>query len=154
KRSNLPGLRSGFMAGDGKFLSSLATIRNLIGPQMPGPTQVASAAIWAEEQHVIANRLAYRKKYDICDEVLGTRYGYARPAGGFFLWLNLSQFGGGIDASVTLWQRARVKELPCAYLAQTGRDGINPGADYVRVALVQSPETIRQALLRMVEVFA
>lgn len=153
KRSNLPGLRSGFMAGDENFLNSLATIRNLIGPQMPGPTQVASAAIWADEQHVIANRLAYQKKYDVCDEVLGTRYGYTRPAGGFFLWLDLSQFGGGIDASVTLWQRAGVKVLPGAYLAQTGPDGINPGADYVRVALVQPPGTIRQALLRMVEVF-
>lgn len=154
KRSNLPGLRSGFMAGDGKFLSSLATIRNLIGPQMPGPVQVASAAIWADEAHVDANRRAYQKKYDICDEVLGTRYDYVRPAGGFFLWLDLSNYGGGIDASVTLWKREGVKVLPGAYLAQTGSDGINPGADFVRVALVQPPETIRQALERIVEVFA
>lgn len=154
KRSNLPGLRSGFMAGDEKFLNSLATIRNLIGPQMPGPVQVASAAIWADEGHVNANRLAYHKKYDICDEILGTSYGYARPAGGFFLWLDLSNYGGGIDGSVTLWKRAGVKVLPGAYLAQTGRDGINPGADFVRVALVQPPETIRQALNRIVEVFA
>ena len=154
KRSNLPGMRSGFMAGDEKFLASLATIRNLIGPQMPGPIQVASAAIWADETHVAANRLAYKKKYDVCDEVLGTRYGYTRPAGGFFLWLDLGNFGGGIDASVTLWKRAGVKVLPGAYLAQTGRDGINPGADFVRVALVQSPETIRQALERIVDVFA
>ena len=154
KRSNLPGLRSGFMAGDAKFLSSLATIRNLIGPQMPGPVQVASAAVWGDETHVEANRLAYQKKYDICDEVLGTRLGYSRPAGGFFLWLDLTDFGGGIDGSVTLWKRAGVKVLPGAFLAQTGRDGTNPGAGYVRVALVQSPETIRQALERMVEVFA
>lgn len=154
KRSNLPGLRSGFMAGDDKFLASLATIRNLIGPQMPGPNQVVSAAVWSDEQHVIANRLAYREKFDVCDEVLGTRFGYVRPAGGFFLWLDLSQFGGGIDGSVTLWQRAGVKVLPGAYLAQTGPDGINPGADYVRVALVHPAGTIRQALERLVVVFA
>jgi len=86
--------------------------------------------------------------------VLGTRLGYSRPAGGFLLWLDLSDFGGGFDGSVTIWKRAGVKVLPGAFLAQTGRDGTNPGAGYVRVALVQSPETIRQALERMVEVFA
>lgn len=154
KRSNLPGLRSGFMAGDEKFLSSLANIRNLIGPQMPGPVQVASAAIWSDEAHVEANRLAYQKKYDICDDVLGTRFGYVRPAGGFFLWLDFSDFGGGVHGSVTLWKRAGVKVLPGAYLAQAGADGINPGADFVRVALVQDPATVRQALERVVEVFA
>jgi aspartate/methionine/tyrosine aminotransferase len=153
KRSNLPGLRSGFIAGDETFLGALAAIRNLIGPQMPGPVQVASAAIWADEAHVEANRRAYQKKYDICDEVLGTRYGYVRPAGGFFLWLDLGNFGGGVDASVTLWKRKGVRVLPGAYLAQTGRDGTNPGADYVRVALVHPPETIRQALERIVAVF-
>ena len=73
KRSNLPGLRSGFCAGDPDFLDKLTGIRNLIGPQMPGPVQHASAAIWAEEQHVGANRQRYRAKFDVCDQVLGQR---------------------------------------------------------------------------------
>ncbi|MCB1515762.1 MAG: aspartate aminotransferase, partial [Hyphomicrobiaceae bacterium] len=71
-----------------------------------------------------------------------------------FLWLDLSQYGGGVEATVTLWKRAGVRVIPGAYLAQPGRDGINPGADYVRVALVTDPATIREALGRVVSVLA
>jgi N-succinyldiaminopimelate aminotransferase len=154
KRSNLPGLRSGFSAGDGAFLDTLFEVRNLVGPQMPGPTQHASAAVWAEEQHVTANRLAYAAKYDVADAVLGTRFGYSRPAGGFFLWLDMGVIGGGEYAALTLWKRFGVKVIPGAYLAQTGRDGTNPGAPYVRVALVHDAGTIREALERVVHVSA
>lgn len=154
KRSNLPGLRSGFCAGDGDFLETLAEIRNLTAPQMPGPTQHASAAIWAEEQHVAVNRQAYKIKYDICDEILGNRFGYKRPAGGFFLWLDMSHLGGGVDATVTLWKRCGVKVIPGAYLAQAGRGGSNPGDKYVRIALVHDAATIREALKRIVSVAA
>lgn len=154
KRSNLPGLRSGFAAGDGDFLEIFAEVRNLTGPQMPGIVQHASAAVWSEEQHVASIRQAYRTKFDICDELLKGRYGYRRPAGGFFLWLDLSQFGGGIEATVTLWKRCGVKVVPGAFLAQPGPDGANPGDDYVRVALVHDPATIREALERIVTVLS
>ena len=150
KRSNLPGLRSGFCAGDHVFLETLAEIRNLIAPQVPGPTQHASAAVWAEEQHAAVNRAAYRAKFDVCDRVLGTRFGYTRPAGGFFLWLDMSQFGGGSNATVTLWQRTGVKVIPGSFLAQTAQDGINPGDNYVRVALVQPPAAVEEALKRLI----
>ena len=152
KRSNLPGLRSGFAAGDGDFLESLAEVRNLVAPQMPGVIQHASAAIWSEEQHVSVIRQAYRTKFDICDEVLQGRLGYRRPAGGFFLWLDMSQIGGGVDAAVTLWKRCGVKVVPGAFLAQPGADGSNPGEHFVRVALVHDPVTIREALNRIVSV--
>jgi len=154
KRSNLPGLRSGFCAGDPAFLAKLAAIRNLIAPQMPGPTQHASAAIWAEEDHVRLNRQAYREKFDVCDDVLAGRFGYQRPDGGFFLWLDVSHFGRGVDATVTLWKRAGVRVLPGAYLAQASADGVNPGENHIRIALVQDPATIREALKRVVEVLA
>jgi aspartate/methionine/tyrosine aminotransferase len=154
KRSNLPGLRSGFSAGDSEFLATLFEVRNLIGPQMPGPTQHASAAVWSEEQHVTANRLSYSRKYDVADAVLGERFGYRRPAGGFFLWLDMSQIGDGAHAALTLWKRFGVKVIPGAYLAQTGPDGTNPGANYVRVALVHDAGTIREALERFVHVSA
>ena len=152
KRSNLPGLRSGFCAGDAAFLETFAEIRNMCAPTVPGPVQHASAAAWADEAHVDAARTAYAEKFAIADEVLGTRYGYKRPAGGFCLWLDMSQFGGGSDAAVTLWKRSGVKVIPGAFLAQTGRDGTNPGAKYVRVALVQDPATIREAFERMCSV--
>jgi N-succinyldiaminopimelate aminotransferase len=154
KRSNLPGLRSGFCAGDAAFLESFAEIRNMCAPTVPGPVQHASAAAWADEAHVEASRAAYTEKFAIADDVLGHRYGYRRPAGGFCLWLDMSQFGGGSDATVTLWKRMGVKVIPGAFLAQTGRDGTNPGANYVRVALVQDPATIREALERTVAVLS
>lgn len=154
KRSNLPGLRSGFCAGDATFLDAYAEIRNMCAPTVPGPVQHASAAAWRDEAHVEAARAQYREKFAIADTVLGTRYGYTRPEGGFCLWLDMSQFGGGSDATVTLWKRMGVKVIPGAFLAQTGRDGTNPGANYVRVALVQDPATIREALERVVSVLS
>lgn len=154
KRSNVPGLRSGFAIGDPDFLETFAEIRNLSAPQMPGPIQHASAAIWSEEQHAVANRMAYRLKYDVCDEVLKGRLGYRRPAGGFFLWLHVGHMGGGVEATVTLWKRCGVKVVPGAFLAQTGRDGSNPGDAYIRVALVHDPATIREALERIISVAA
>jgi aspartate/methionine/tyrosine aminotransferase len=154
KRSNLPGLRSGFCAGDARFIDTFAELRNMVAPQVPGPTQHVSAAVWSDEAHVEANRAAYRAKYDVCDRVVGGRYGYRRPAGGFFLWLDVSKFGGSAQATVTLWQRAGVKVLPGAFLAQAGADGTNPGADYLRLALVRDATTVGEALERLVVVFA
>jgi aspartate/methionine/tyrosine aminotransferase len=154
KRSNLPGMRSGFCAGDAGFLESFAEIRNLVAPQVPGPVQHASAAVWSDEAHVAANRDAYRSKYDVCDRVLGGRFGYRRPAGGFFLWLDMSNCGGCRDAAVTLWQRGGVKVIPGAFLAQEGRDGTNPGENYIRLALVHDTATVAEALERIVLVFA
>jgi aspartate/methionine/tyrosine aminotransferase len=100
------------------------------------------------------NREAYRAKYRLCDELLGGRFGYRRPAGGFFLWLDMRQFGEGSDAAITLWKRFGVKVVPGAYLAQAGRDGTNPGANYVRAALVHDVRTVREALERIVNVSA
>jgi N-succinyldiaminopimelate aminotransferase len=151
KRSNLPGLRSGFAAGDGDFLESLAEIRNLTAPQMPGIVQHASAAVWRDEQHVARIRQAYRVKFDLCDAILKERFGYRRPAGGFFLWLNMSHLGGAIGATVTLWKRCGVKVVPGSFLAQQDRYGSDPGKDYVRAALVHDAATIREALQRIVK---
>jgi aspartate/methionine/tyrosine aminotransferase len=100
------------------------------------------------------SRAAYRQKYDVCDRILAGRYGYCRPAGGFCLWLNVDKFGGASDAAVTLWKRSGVKVLPGAFLAQAGRDGTNPGANYLRLALVHDAATIAEALERFVVVLA
>ncbi len=152
KRSNLPGLRSAFAAGDATFLDAYAEVRNMCAPTVPGPVQHASAAAWDDEAHVEAARAAYRKKFAIADELLTGRFGYNRPAGGFCLWLDMSQNGGDREATVTLWKRKGVKVIPGSFLAQTGRDGTNPGANFIRVALVQDPATIREALERTIAV--
>ncbi|MDX2205493.1 MAG: aminotransferase class I/II-fold pyridoxal phosphate-dependent enzyme [Hyphomicrobiaceae bacterium] len=151
KRSNLPGLRSGFLAGDGSFLETLAEIRNMVAPQMPGPVQHASAAVWDDDAHTQRIRAAYQGKFDICDRVLGNRFGYARPAGGFFLWLDVAHLGGAEEATLTLWKHSGVRVIPGAYLAEEDRAGVNPGRDYVRVALVQDPASIQEALERLVQ---
>lgn len=152
KRSNLPGLRSGFCAGDPGFIEAYAEIRNMCAPTVPGPIQHASAAAWSDEAHVEAARRAYAAKFAVADELLTGRFGYARPAGGFCLWLDVSQFGGGSDAAVTLWKRAGVKVIPGSFLAQRGRGGANPGDPYIRLALVQDTSTIREALERTITV--
>lgn len=154
KRSNLPGMRSGFCAGDAAFLSAYAEIRNMCAPQVPGPIQHASAAAWSDEAHVEAARAVYRRKFADADAILSGHFGYQRPPGGFCLWLDMSHLGGGTNAAVTLWKSFGVKVIPGAFLAQPGQDGRNPGDAYVRVALVQPAAVVREALERLVQVSA
>jgi N-succinyldiaminopimelate aminotransferase len=150
KRSGLPGLRSGFVAGDPGFIDAFGRFRNVACPQVPLPIQHVSAAAWADEAHVEAGRALYRANFAVADTILEGRYGYRRPRGSFFLWLNLAAFGGGEAAATTLWKGCGVKVLPGAYLTQAQPDRANPGQDFVRVALVHDAETTREALARMV----
>lgn len=150
KRSGLPGLRSGFVAGDADFLARLARFRNVACPQVPLPVQHVSAAAWADEDHVERGRAFYGKNFDLADALLGGRYGYRRPAGSFFLWLNLADFGGGEAATTTLWKGCGVRVLPGTYLTHAHPDADRPGKDYVRVALVHDADITREALTRIV----
>ena len=150
KRSGLPGLRSGFVAGDPDFMAAFGRFRNVTGPQVPLPIQHVAAAAWADEVHAERGRALYRANFDVADAILEGRYGYRRPAGSFFLWLKVARFGGGETAATTLWKGCGVKVLPGAYLAQPQPDGGNPGHDFVRVALVHDAETTREALARIV----
>src|SRR5262245_37728488 len=150
KRSGLPGLRSGFVAGDPAFIAAFGRFRNVACPQVPLPIQHASAKAWADENQVAEGRGLYRRNFAIAEEVLASRYGYRRPPGGFFLWLKMADFGGGEAAAKTLWKGCGVKVLPGTYLAQAGPDGVNPGTDYVRIALVHDAETTREALTRAI----
>ena len=152
KRSNLPGLRVGFAAGDRKFLSVFHELRNVAAPQVPVPLQHVAIAAYGDESHVEHNRDLYRQKFELADQILGTRYGYRRPAGGFCLWLDVSAQGGDEVATVRLFKEGGVRVVPGSYLARAQADGRNPGAGYIRVAMVQDPATTEQALLRMVQV--
>ncbi len=152
KRSNLPGLRVGFAAGDRRFLASYLELRNVAAPQVPMPAQHVAIAAYNDEAHVEANRLLYRQKFDLADQIVGDRYGYRRPAGGFFLWLDVAAQGGSEAATVALWREAGVRVVPGRYLAREQADGSNPGADYIRVAMVQNKEITAEALHRLVAV--
>lgn len=149
KRSSAPGLRSGFVAGDKDLTIPFRRLRSYAATAVPLPILAASAALWREESHVVENRDLYRAKFDLADEYLGNRPGYARPAGGFFLWLDV---GDGEDAARKLWAEAAIRVLPGAYLAREDKAGQNPGRAFVRIALVHDLATTRQAFERIVKV--
>ena len=118
------------------------------------PLQHVAVAAYADETHVEENRRLYRLKFDLADQILGPRYGYQRPAGGFCLWLDVAAFGGDEAATVKLFRDGGVRVIPGSYLARSQPDGSNPGAGYIRVAMVQDSETTAEALHRLVRVLA
>jgi N-succinyldiaminopimelate aminotransferase len=152
KRSNLPGLRIGFAAGDRKFLARFLELRNVSAPQVPLPAQHVAIAAYGDEAHVEENRRLYAQKYDLADDIIGDRYGYRRPGGGFFLWLDVSAQGGDEAVALRLWREAGLRVVPGRYLAREQTDGSNPGLGYIRVAMVQDRETTAEALQRLVAV--
>jgi aspartate/methionine/tyrosine aminotransferase len=152
KRSSLPGLRVGFAAGDRKFLASYLELRNVAAPQVPTPLQRVAIAAYGDEKHVEDNRRLYREKFDLADQIIGDRYNYRRPAGGFFLWLDVSAYGGSEAVTQLLWRKAGLRVVPGRYLAREQADGSNPGADYIRVAMVQDKAITAEALHRLVAV--
>ena len=151
KRSNLPGMRVGFAAGDRKFLSAFHELRNVAAPQVPVPLQHVAVTAYRDEAHVEENRKLYRIKFDLADQILGNRYGYKRPAGGFCVWLDVSAHGGDEAVAVKLYRDAGVRVIPGSYLARRQIDGFNPGAGYIRLALVSDSESTAEALHRLVE---
>jgi len=152
KRSNLPGIRVGICVGDKAFITKFVDYRNVVAPQVPGPLQDVAAAAYSDEAHVEENRRLYRLKYDLADQIIGDRYGYERPAGGFFLWLDVAKYGGSEKVALKLWSDGGVRILPGGYLAREQADGSNPGADFIRVAMVQDQEITAEALHRIVAV--
>jgi N-succinyldiaminopimelate aminotransferase len=152
KRSNLPGLRVGFVAGDRRFVGAFLELRNVAAPQVPTPAQEVAVAAYSDEAHVEDNRRRYVLKFDLADQIIGDRYGHHRPAGGFFLWLDVSAQGGSERAALSLWREAGVRVLPGRYIAREQADGSNPGADFIRVAMVHDEKTTAEALHRIVAV--
>jgi succinyldiaminopimelate transaminase len=146
KRSSVPGLRSGFVAGDPELIRSFKRVRDYGGSPPPLPLLAAATALWRDEQHVEQNRLLYREKFDLADTLLTGKFGYFRPDGGFYLWLDVED---GEKAAVRLWQEGAMRVIPGVYLAKTDEKGQNPGAGYIRCALVHDLETTEQALRRL-----
>ncbi|QMV65116.1 succinyldiaminopimelate transaminase [Pseudomonas berkeleyensis] len=133
KRSNLPGLRSGFVAGDADILKHFLLYRTYHGCAMPVQTQLASVAAWNDEAHVRANRDMYREKFDAVLDILGPVMDVQRPDGGFYLWARTP----GDDTHFTrdLFVSEHVTVVPGSYLSREV-NGVNPGAGRVRMALV------------------
>jgi N-succinyldiaminopimelate aminotransferase len=146
KRSSLPGLRSGFVAGDARLIKPFLLYRTYHGCAMSIPTQYASVTAWNDDAHVAANRALYRSKFDRVLPILSPVIEVQRPAGGFYLWLNV----GGDDEAFTagLFAQQNITVVPGSYLARQTALG-NPGAGYVRISLVASEEDCVQAAGRI-----
>ena len=147
KRSNLPGLRSGFAASGEQNIKRMKQLRAYSGSPIPEPLQHISASVWDDEEHVIENRKIYKKKYDFADKIFADFDGYLSPAAGFFLWLDV---GSGEKTALKLWQNCGVRVLPGKYLAKDF-DGRSPGDRYIRVAMVAEPEETKNGLIKIRE---
>ncbi|TFF42902.1 succinyldiaminopimelate transaminase [Pseudomonas sp. RIT623] len=152
KRSNLPGLRSGFVAGDAEIIKPFLLYRTYHGCAMPVQTQLASVAAWQDEAHVRENRDLYRAKYDAVLEILQPVLDVQRPDGSFYLWAKVP--GSDADFTRDLYEAEHVTVVPGSYLSREV-DGVNPGAGRVRMALVaplaeciEAAERIRAFLTR------
>jgi N-succinyldiaminopimelate aminotransferase len=145
KRSNLPGLRSGFVAGDARLLGRYLQYRTYHGAALPVQHQLASVVAWQDEAHVEANRVLYRQKFDLFLSELGDRLPLKKPDAGFYFWLpvdNDERFAR------QLYRDANITVLAGRYLSRETQDG-NPGANHVRMALVADIAQCEQAIERI-----
>ncbi len=150
KRSNLPGLRSGFIAGDASLLKSYLQYRTYQGCAMPIPHQLASIVAWQDEKHVAQNRALYQEKFALWMEELGELLELQMPEAGFYFWVKVpEQFGGDDEVFVkALYEQTNIHALAGRYLSRDV-NGKNPGVGYVRIALVASVEESRDAISRI-----
>jgi aspartate/methionine/tyrosine aminotransferase len=145
KRSNLPGLRSGFVAAGPQSMLRLRQLRAFAGAPLPLPLQRVAEACWQDEAHVTASRAMYQEKFAAADRIFAGVQGYQPPGGGFFLWMPVDD---GESAALRLWTKTGVRVLPGSYLS---RDvgGDNPGKGYIRVALVAPAEETQRGLTQL-----
>jgi N-succinyldiaminopimelate aminotransferase len=148
KRSSVPGLRSGFVAGDSTLIGQFLRYRTYHGCAMPLHTQAASAAAWNDEEHVVQNRAAYREKFAAALEIIGPVLDVRCPPGGFYLWPQTPL--DDRDFARALYARENVTVLPGSFLARTAQD-INPGERRVRIALVAPLDECVEAAWRLRE---
>jgi aspartate/methionine/tyrosine aminotransferase len=144
KRSSAPGLRSGFIAGDEAILKAYMGYRTYIGCASPLPLQSAAAAAWSDEEHVSVSREIYKENFALAQEILGIEM----PEATFYIWLKV---GDALAFTQKLYKEYNVKVLPGEYLARENAAGENPGKGFVRIALVENPQTTKEALLRIKE---
>jgi N-succinyldiaminopimelate aminotransferase len=146
KRSNLPGMRSGFVAGDARLIDKFRLYRTYHGAAMSPPFQAASIAAWGDEKHVIENRKLYKQKFDAVLEILQPVMNVQRPDAGFYLWPETPV--PEEEFARELFRRYNLTVLPGTYLSRHAH-GIDPGANRVRMALVASQEECVEAARRI-----
>jgi N-succinyldiaminopimelate aminotransferase len=150
KRSNVPGMRSGFVAGDPALIKAFLLYRTYHGSAMSPAVQAASTAAWGDEAHVLENRRLYSEKFDAVLPLLSPVMEVSRPDAAFYLWARVP---GGDDAAFArdLFKTQHVTVLPGSYMARDSEDGRNPGRGYVRMALVAEPAPCIEAAQRIAQ---
>ena len=152
KRSNVPGMRSGFVAGDEKIIEKFALYRTYHGCAMNPAVQAASATAWNDEAHVIENRRLYAEKFDIVTPLLTDVLQVEKPDAAFYLWAKIKQSNGrsmtDTEFALALYRDFNVTVLPGSYLAREAHD-VNPGLNFVRLALVASLDECVEAAKRI-----
>ena len=138
KRSNVPGIRSGFAVGDQKIIKKYKKLRQYCAGQQPIPVQEAAIALWNDDKHVEENRLQYKEKFKIAKKFLGDKKNFYMPDGGFYLWLDV---GNGEEFTKKLWKQAGIKVMPGSYLSQASF-----AKSYIRIALVANYKDTHYAL--------
>ena len=151
KRSNVPGLRSGFVAGDAELLKNFLLYRTYHGSAMSIPVQRASIAAWNDEEHVIANRRLYQEKFDRVIPILQQVFDVKLPDASFYIWLKVPD-GDDLAFAKNLWQKAAIQVLPGRFLARNTEWG-NPGEGYVRIALVADVDSCVKAAETIVSLY-
>lgn len=127
-------------------IAAFVRLRNFASCQTPLPIVTVAEHLWRDESHVHTARTGYRARFDVAQSALGGRYGFSRPDGGFFLWLDV---GDGTTAARRLWAEAGLRVLPGACLCPDEPEHQPPGARHIRLALVREPDTIGETLMRL-----
>ncbi len=155
KRSGAPGLRLGFVAGDAALVRAVEGFLRFGGAGPGIPLLAAGAALWGEETHVAANRAYYARNLDLAERILGNAFGWRKPAGGFFLWLDVSagRFQDGEAAARALYTEGGITFLPGGYLS-VGRESVEgaPGQRFLRASLAEPPAILEPVLTRVAEI--
>ncbi|HEC28028.1 MAG TPA: succinyldiaminopimelate transaminase [Gammaproteobacteria bacterium] len=146
KRSNAPGLRSGFVAGDAAIIRQFLLFRTYHGCAMPLPTQMASLQAWKDESHVVKNRRLYREKFKAVAKILSPVISLELPPAGFYLWIKTPI--SDTEFSRRLFNRQNVTVLPGTFLSRNAH-GVNPGENRVRIALVADLDECIEAAYRI-----
>jgi len=141
KRSSAPGLRSGFIAGDATILKAYMQYRTYVGCASPLPLQHAAAAAWSDEAHVETSRAIYKENFTIAHDILGCEI----PKATFYIWLEVAN---ALDFTKKLYKEYNIKVLPGEFLSRDD-NGINPGKNYIRIALVENPQKTKDLLQRL-----
>lgn len=148
KRSGVPGLRSGFMAGDPDVIAHYKRLVGFACSPTPLPILEAAVKLWSDESHVEAARAVYRANIDVAERQLGSHPGFTRPEAGFFVWMEV---GDGQSVAKGLWQDYGIRLMPGSFMSKEDANGVNPGDPFIRVALVHDTPKAETALARLAE---